>query len=82
MGLVDALRRAEEQARKVAKASAERTILGLDDAERAIRRRMRIYPKPMPAIPCHAAKTSAGTTSALKSQTIPSDQPLNRPKVS
>ncbi len=54
MGLVDALRRAEEQARKAARASVQRTIVGLDDAERAIRRRMRVYPKEMPLVKARA----------------------------
>mgnify|MGYP005813550411 CR=1 FL=1 len=55
MGLVDTLRRAEEQARKAARASVQRTIVGLDDAERAIRRRMRVYPKQMPLMKARTA---------------------------
>jgi len=56
MGLVDALRKAEEQARRVAQAGMQRTMVGLDDAERAIRRRMRIYPKQVPPLPPRTAR--------------------------
>ena len=80
MGLVDALRRAEEQARKAARASAERTVVSLDDAERAIRRRMRVYPKQVRAIPLRSARATAAGASTLKSPSIPEDQPLNSRK--
>jgi hypothetical protein len=59
VGLMDAFRRAEEQARKAARAGTERAIVGLDDAERAIRRRMRIYPKQVRAIPMRIAGATA-----------------------
>ncbi len=69
MGLVDTLRRAEEQARKAARAGMQRTIVGLDDAERAIRRRMRIYPNQMTAMRARAAaKTTVLTPRATESQ--------------
>ena len=81
MGIVDTLRRAEEQARKAARLGAERTIVGLDDAERAIRGRMRIYPKQMP-IPVRAGVPSAASTTTVSSEPFISDQPLNPPKAS
>jgi hypothetical protein len=59
MSLVNMLKRAEEQARQAARAGMQRTIVGLDDAERAIRRRMRIYPKQVPVVPLRTAR--AGT---------------------
>jgi len=45
MGLIDALRRAEQRGKKVARRGAEQAMVSLDDAERAVRRRMRIYPQ-------------------------------------
>ena len=51
MGWGNMFRRAEEQARKAARAGLQRTIAGLDDAERASRRRMRIYPKRVQTLP-------------------------------
>jgi hypothetical protein len=50
MGLIEALRKAEDQARQTARRSMERAMGSLDDAERAIRRRMRIYPKSLAAM--------------------------------
>jgi len=44
MGLVDSLRRAEEQGRAATRRGWERAREGWEDAERAIRRKMRIHP--------------------------------------
>ena len=78
MGIVQALRRAEEQARKAARAGMERTIVGLDDAERAIRRRMRIYPREVNVIRARAAASSANAAgSPIRSQ--PAGQELKNP---
>lgn len=49
MGLIDALRRAEQRGKKVARRGAEQAMVSLDDAERAVRRRMRIYPQHLSA---------------------------------
>ncbi len=51
MGLIDALKKAEQQGRKAARWGAEQAMVSLDDAERAIRRRMRIYPHQVVATP-------------------------------
>jgi len=51
MSLLDAFRRVEDKARRAARASAELAMVSLDDAERAVRRRMRIYPKQYQAVP-------------------------------
>ncbi len=81
MGLVSAFRRAEEQARKAARATMERTIVGLDDAERAIRRRMRIYPKQVPRIPIRTAGATAAPFASLETQSA--EQQLEKaPKAS
>jgi hypothetical protein len=45
MGLMDAWKKAEQQGRKAVRWGAEQAMVSLDDAERAIRRRMRIYPQ-------------------------------------
>ena len=45
MGFINALRRAEERGKKVAQRGMEQAMVSLDDAERAVRRRMRIYPQ-------------------------------------
>ena len=45
MGFINALRRAELRGKKVAQRGMEQAMVSLDDAERAIRRRMRIYPQ-------------------------------------
>jgi len=45
MGVIEAWKKVEDQARGAARRSMERAMAGLDEAERAIRRRMRIYPK-------------------------------------
>jgi hypothetical protein len=72
VGLMDGFRRAEEQARKAARAGTERAIAELEDAERAIRRRMRIYPKQVRAIPTRI-------TSATAARLRPFEPPLEDP---
>ena len=79
MGLIGAFRRAEEQARKMAQASMQRTIVGLDDAERAIRRRMRVYPKRLPPLPL---RTSAPTVARGPLDTQSAGQVKDVPKAS
>ncbi len=44
MGLIDALRKAEEQGREAARRGLERTKSGMEDVERRIRRKMRVLP--------------------------------------
>jgi len=44
MGLMDSLRRAEEQGREAARRGLEKAREGWEDAERRIRRKMRIHP--------------------------------------
>ena len=68
MGLLSVFRRAEEQARKAARASMDRTIVGLDDAERANRRRMRIYPKQVPPILMRTMGAAAAPLGPVESQ--------------
>jgi hypothetical protein len=71
MGLVDAFRKADEQARKAAGAGIERAKVAPDDAERAIRRRMRIYPKQVSA--AAGAKTTAMTACPGKADARPAE---------
>jgi hypothetical protein len=47
MGLMDALRRAEEQGRDTARRGLERAKDTWEDAERRLRRRMRVFPGSM-----------------------------------
>jgi len=49
MGFINALRRAEQRGKKVAQMGVEQAMVSLDDAERAVRRRMRIYPQQIAA---------------------------------
>ncbi len=46
MGLMDALRRAEEKGKDLARNGVEAAREGVDDASRRIRRKMRVYPTP------------------------------------
>jgi hypothetical protein len=70
MGLIDALKKAEQQGRKAARWGAEQAMVSLDDAERAIRRRMRIYPHQVVAAPS-AASAAAPVAAAAASATAP-----------
>jgi len=81
VGLMDVFRKAEEQARKAARAGAERAMVGLDDAERAIRRRMRIYPKQFRVMPLR--RTGANGAARLRPanpQSAAEQQPQDTPK--
>jgi len=61
MGLVDTLRKAQEQSRGAARRGMEKARGAVDDAERRLRRKMRLHPRtppdkepdppPMPASP-------------------------------
>ncbi len=44
MGLMDALRRAEEQSKDLGRRGVEAAREGIEDASRRVRRKMRIYP--------------------------------------
>lgn len=44
MGLMDALRRAEEQSKDLSRRGMEAAREGIEDASRRVRRKMRIYP--------------------------------------
>ncbi len=59
MGFMNVLRRAEEQGRRAARWGMEQAIVSIDDAERAIRRRMRIYPQQIAAAKAAAEKRAA-----------------------
>ena len=63
MGLIGSIRRAEERSKKVAKRSMEHAMESLEDTERAVRRRMRIYPQ-------HPAPTA---NQKEKRRNVPSD---------
>lgn len=81
MGLLDALKRAEMESRKAARRGMERAIVPLDDAERVIRRRMRIYPQQIAAAQAAAAKrkeagASPGSAAAVAPATeLPPERP-------
>lgn len=68
MGVIEAWKKVEDQARGAARRSMERAMAGLDEAERAIRRRMRIYPKSQAAM-----QALSGTRPAAVTSTDPSD---------
>ncbi|HYY68275.1 MAG TPA: hypothetical protein VE734_00960 [Terriglobales bacterium] len=70
MGLVAALKKAEET-RKAVQSSTQPSTLDFD-AERALRRRMRIYPKPVPAIAAAKAQPTSASAGAAE---IPSTEP-------
>src|SRR5438270_595753 len=44
MGLMDTIRKAEERSREAARRGLEKARTGWEDTERAMRRRMRVYP--------------------------------------
>ena len=81
MGIVQALKRAEEQARKAAQTGLQQTAVGLDDAARAIRRRMRIYPSQGKVLRAKAAAASTAGT-PTQSQPAPGQDLVNVPKAS
>jgi hypothetical protein len=45
MGLMDSLRRAEEEGKTLARRGMEKARAGFDDAERVMRRKMRVHPR-------------------------------------
>ncbi len=49
MGLIDTLRKAEEQGRGAARRGLEKARGAVDDAERRLRRKMRLHPRTPPA---------------------------------
>jgi hypothetical protein len=60
MGLLDSLKRAEEQGRGVARLGLERASEVWEDAERRIRRKMRVHPRPADARAASASSVSTG----------------------
>jgi hypothetical protein len=61
MGLMDSLRRAEEEGKALARRSMEKARTGLEDAERTMRRGMRVHPRRNPT----AAGASKGDTGSI-----------------
>jgi hypothetical protein len=51
MGLIDTLRKAEEQGRGAARRGLEKARDAVDDAERRLRRKMRLHPRTPPPEP-------------------------------
>ena len=51
MGLMDSLRRAEEEGKALARRGMEKARAGVEDAERTMRRKMRVHPRPVSATP-------------------------------
>lgn len=51
MGLIDTLRKAEEQGRGAARRGFEKARDAVDDAERRLRRKMRLHPRTPPPEP-------------------------------
>jgi hypothetical protein len=62
MGLLTSLKRAEEQGREAARRSVVRAVDMWEDAERRIRRNMRIHPRLVP--PVQRVSSSTAITSA------------------
>ena len=63
MGLMDTIRKTEERSRAAARRGLQKAKAGWEDTERALRRRMRIYPdsKTAPANPTNdMARSEAG----------------------
>jgi len=62
MGLMDSLRRAEEEGKSLARRGMEKARTSMDDAERMMRRKMRVHPRSTPA-------ANVGATRATNDQT-------------
>jgi len=78
MSLLDAFRRVEDKARRAARASAELAMVSLDDAERAVRRRMRIYPKQHQAVPLRM-RSATSRVHVQPAKPSGTEQPLGNP---
>ncbi len=79
MGLIDALKKAEQQGRKAARWGAEHAMVSLDDAERAIRRRMRIYPQQVVGALSNTTRPSATTSAGAASTAAAAAAPAVAP---
>jgi hypothetical protein len=60
MGLLDSLKNAQEQGRQAARRSVERVGEMWEDAERRIRRKMRVHPRPSDVRATSASSAAAG----------------------
>ena len=49
MGLMDSLRRAEQEGKALARRGMEKARSGAEEAERTMRRKMRVHPRPTSA---------------------------------
>lgn len=67
MGLMDSLRKAEEQGKSAARRGMELARGGWEDAERRIRRKMRIYPAQFLRAHRQAAAQSPGPVRPMES---------------
>ena len=71
MGLMDSLRKAEQQGKGAARRGMERARESFDDTQRALRRKMRIYPKPAePSSAAQPAPTVAAQGGATETSTV------------
>ncbi len=81
MGLIDALKKAEQHGRKAARWGAEHAMVSLDDAERAVRRRMRIYPQQVVGAQSNGARPSAAAPAGAASPAAAAAAPAVDPNV-
>ncbi len=73
--MIDAWKKAEQQGRKAARWGAEHAMVSLDDAERAIRRRMRIYPQQVAVTKSNSTPASAPAAGAAAAAAAPAPAP-------
>ena len=62
MGLMDSLRRAEEEGKALARRSVEKARTAVDDAERTMRRSMRVHPRRNPLSTAGPSKSDSETS--------------------
>lgn len=71
MGVIDTLRRAEEQGRGAARRGLEKARGAVDDAERKLRRKMRLHPRTPPPEPMpHSVSAPVSSNAALAEKTL------------
>jgi hypothetical protein len=76
MGLMDSLRRAEEQGRDAARRSLEKAREGWEDAERRIRRKMRIHPSALRKGKARVAATAPSSIASSLEGTAAGAEPV------
>ncbi len=85
MGLMDALRRAEEQGKSAARRGYEKAREGWGDAESRLRRKMRIFPRGVNkrrSAPVSSSEMTAGLQETTPEQPVDERDTVPRPIVS